>query len=79
MWYKPAKFFCVTCLSLLYDVDEVVRKDKWYTLPLDAKLGLEVAKDVAKVYVEELRERHQSQTVSIMETGADLKQTSVPM
>lgn len=69
MCNKPAKFFCVTRLSLLYDVDEVVCEDKWYTLPLDAKLGLEVAEDVAKVYVKELTGRHQSQTVSIMETG----------
>lgn len=68
-WNKPAKFFCVTRLALLYDVDEVVCEDKWYTLPLDAKLGLEVAKDMAEVYVEELTGRNESQTVSIMDTG----------
>lgn len=54
---KPAKFFCVSRLALLYDVDEVVREDERYTLPLDAKLGLEVAQDVAEVYVEELTEK----------------------
>lgn len=35
-------------------MDEVMCEYKWYTLPLDAKLGLEVAQDVAEVYVEEL-------------------------
>lgn len=29
-------------------------EDERYTLSFDAKLGLEVAQDVAKVYVEEL-------------------------
>lgn len=38
-------------------MDEVVCEDEWYTLPLDAKLGLEVAQDVAEVYVEELRDK----------------------
>lgn len=52
---KPAKFLCVSSLALLYDVDEVVCEDKWYTLPFDAKLGFEVAQDVSEVYVEELK------------------------
>lgn len=56
-WNKPAKLFCVSRLALLYDMDEVVREDERYTLPLDAELGLEVAQDVAKVYVEELTEK----------------------
>lgn len=58
---KPAKFLCVSRLALLYDVDEVVCEDKWYTLPLDAKLGLEIAQDVTKVYVEELTDKKANQ------------------
>lgn len=49
-------------------MDEVVCEDKWYTLPLDAKLGLEVAQDVTKVYVEELTDK-KGQPVNIMEPG----------
>lgn len=60
-WNKPAKFFCVSRLALLYDMDEVVREDEWYTLPLDAELGLEVAQNVAEVYVEELADRRDNQ------------------
>lgn len=56
-WHKPAKFFRVSCLALLYDMDEVMCKDKGHTLPLDTKLGLEVAQDVAEVYVKELDRR----------------------
>lgn len=51
-------------------MDEVVCEDKWYALPLDAKLGLEVAQDVAKVYVEELTDK-KGQSVSTMEPGLD--------
>lgn len=51
---KPPKFLCLSCLALLYDMDEVMREDKWNALPLDAKLGLEVTQDVAKVYVKKL-------------------------
>lgn len=51
---KPAKLLSVSRLALLYDVDEVVCEDERYALSFDAKLGLEVAQDVAKVYVEEL-------------------------
>lgn len=35
-------------------MDEVVCEDKWNALPLDAKLGLEVPQDVAKVYMKKL-------------------------
>lgn len=42
-------------------MDEVVCEDKWYTLPLDAKLGLEIAQDVTKVYVEELTDKKANQ------------------
>ena len=56
-WDPPAKLLCVARLSLLDDVDEVVREDERHTLPLDAELGLEVAQDVAEVDVEELGER----------------------
>lgn len=52
--YKPSKFLGVSRLALLYDVDEVVREDERHTLPLDAKLWLEVAQNVTKVYVEKL-------------------------
>lgn len=52
--YKPSKFFCLPCLALLYDMDEVMCEDKWNTLPLDAKLGLKVTQDVAKVYMKKL-------------------------
>lgn len=38
-------------------MDEVVCEDKWYTLPFDAKLGLEVAQDVTEVYVKELKKK----------------------
>lgn len=38
-------------------MDEVVREDERHALPLDAKLGLEVAQDVAEVYVKELERR----------------------
>lgn len=41
----------------MYDVDEVMCEDKWYTLPFDAKLGLEVAQDVTEVYVKELKKK----------------------
>lgn len=34
-----------------------MREDKWNALPLDAKLGLEVSQDVAKVYVKQLDEK----------------------
>lgn len=67
MWNKPVKFFWVSCLALLYDVDEVVCEDERYTLPLDAKLGLEVAQDVAEVYVKEL-DREEGQSMSAVET-----------
>lgn len=59
---KPVKFFRVSCLALLYDVDEVVCEDERYALPLDAKLGLEVAQDVAEVYVKELERRERRST-----------------
>ena len=36
-------------------------EDERHTLPLDAKLGLEVAQDVAEVYVEELRDKKADQ------------------
>lgn len=42
-------------------MDEVVREDEWYTLPLDAELGLEVAQNVAEVYVEELADQKANQ------------------
>lgn len=67
MWNKPVKFFWVSCLALLYNVDEVVCEDERYTLPLDAKLGLEVAQDVAEVYVKEL-DRQEGQSMSAVET-----------
>lgn len=51
---KPAKFLCLSGLALLDDVDEVMCEDKWNALPLDAKLGLEVPQDVAKVYMKKL-------------------------
>lgn len=35
-------------------MDEVMCEDKWNALPLDAKLGLEVTQDVAKVYMKKL-------------------------
>lgn len=57
-WNKPAKFFWVSCLALLYDVDEVVCEDERYTLSLDTKLGLEVPQDVAEVYVKELNNKN---------------------
>lgn len=52
----------------MYDVDEVVCEDKWYTLPFDAKLGLEVAQDVTEVYVKELKNT-QGQSVKPVESG----------
>ena len=36
-------------------------EDEWYALPLDAKLGLEVAQDVAEVDVEELTDQRARQ------------------
>lgn len=51
---KPPKFLGLSCLALLYDMDEVMCEDKWNTLPLDAKLGLEVTQDMAKVYMKKL-------------------------
>jgi hydrogenase maturation factor len=39
---------------LLNQVNELGREEEWRALPSDPKLGLEVAKDVAKVDVEEL-------------------------
>lgn len=38
-------------------MDEVMRQDKRNTLPLDAKLGLEVTQDVSEVYMKKLEER----------------------
>lgn len=49
-------------------MDEVVCEDKWYTLPFDAKLGLEVAQDVTEVYVKELKNT-QGQSVKPVESG----------
>lgn len=51
---KPPKFLCLSCLALLYDMDEVMCEDEWNTLPLDAKLGLEVTQDMAKIYMKKL-------------------------
>lgn len=51
---KPVKLLRVSRLALLYDVDEVVREDERDAFPLNAKLGFEVAQDVAKVDVKEL-------------------------
>lgn len=51
---QPSKFLCLSCLALLYDMDEVMCEDKWNALPLDAKLGLEVTQDVAKIYMKKL-------------------------
>lgn len=51
---KPPKFLCLSCLALLDDMDEIMCEDKWTTLPLDAKLRLEVTQDVAKVYMKKL-------------------------
>ena len=52
----PAKLLCVARFALLDDMDEVMGEDEGDTLPLDPKLGLEVPEDVAKVYMEELRD-----------------------
>lgn len=54
---KPPKFLCLSRLALLYDMDEVMREDERDALPLDAKLGLEVTQDVAKVDVKKLDEK----------------------
>lgn len=54
---KPVKLLRVSRLALLYDVDEVVREDERDAFPLNAKLGFEVAQDVAKVDVKELEGR----------------------
>lgn len=54
---KPSKFFCLSCLALLNDMDEVVCEDERNTFPLDAKLGLEVTQDVAEVYMKKLERR----------------------
>lgn len=62
---KPVKFFRVSCLALLYDMDEVVCEDERYALPLDAKLGLEVAQDVAEVYVKELERRERRSMIAM--------------
>lgn len=52
---KPVKLLWVSRLALLYDVDEVVREDERDSFPLNAKLGLEVSQDVAKVNVKKLK------------------------
>lgn len=54
---KPVKLLRVSCLALLYDVDEVVCEDERDSFPLNAKLGFEVAQDVPKVNVKELKGR----------------------
>lgn len=68
----------MSCLALLYDMDEVMCKDKGHTLPLDTKLGLEVAQDVAEVYVKELD--RQGRSMSNMEPGTqtDFDKTADP-
>lgn len=61
---QPAELLCVPCLALLNDVNEVVCKYERYTLPLDAKLRLEVAQDVTEVNVKELRQKSKRENVS---------------
>lgn len=62
-WNKPAKLFSVNRFALLYHMDEVMGEDEGDPLPLDAELGLEVAQDVAKIYVEELEDEQANQRV----------------
>lgn len=54
---QPVELLWVSRLALLYDVDEVMREDERDSFPLNAKLGFEVAQDVAKVDVKKLKGR----------------------
>lgn len=53
----PLKLLTVVRPSLLDHVDKVISQDKRHTLPVDSKFPLEVAQEMPKVNVEELRSK----------------------
>lgn len=55
--YSPAKLLCVSCFSLLNDMNKIISKYKRHSLPLNAKFRLEISKNMSKVNVEELENK----------------------
>lgn len=55
--YSPAKFFCVSCFSLLDHMNEIIGKNKRHSLPFNAKFRLKISKNMSKVNVEELENK----------------------
>lgn len=53
----PLKLLTIVRLSLLDHVHKVVSQDKRHTLPVDPEFPLEVAQEMPKVNVEELRSK----------------------
>ena len=53
----PLKLFAVVGLSLLDHMDKVVGQDERHTLPVDPKFPFEVAQEMPKVNVEQLRSK----------------------
>ena len=53
----PLKLLAVACPSLLDHMNKVVRQNERYTLPVDPKFPLEVAQEMPKVNVEQLRDK----------------------
>lgn len=53
----PLKFLTVVCSSLLDHVDKVICQDKRHALPVDPEFPLEVAQEVPKINVEQLKSK----------------------
>lgn len=56
----PLKLLAVVCPSLLDHMDKVIGQDKRHTLPVNSKFPLEVAQEVPKINVEELKRKVQN-------------------
>lgn len=52
--YSPAKLFCISRFSLLNDMNEVISKNKRYSLSFNAEFRFEIPENMSKIYVEEL-------------------------